>query len=516
MSIRLNNTTTHALLQEHAKSLATTSLSHLVKTDKDRFSHFSREAAGILIDFSKQKINDKTLELLFSLAKEQELSAHFSDLFHGKFINQSENRLAWHPALRAPISERSEDVKKNIAHMSAIINALHTHSWRGFSGEAITDVVSLGIGGSYLGPAMATEALWRFQQPTANGNPLRVHFVANVHANALEKCLKTLNPATTLFLVSSKSFTTMETMTNFARAKKWMSTNTPDDFNKHFIAITAAPEKALTQQFNAENILYFPEWVGGRFSLWSTIGLPIALSIGMQQFEQLLAGAHAMDQHVLNAAPSDNLAIILALLDIWQIEFHRVNNHAILAYHHDLQWLPTYLQQLLMESNGKNRDRNGHLLDYHTSPIVWGGVGTLGQHAYHQLLHQGTTSSIIDFILVANETPHQLQKEMLSNALGHAIVLLEGDTQTPISHAILPGNKPSTTLWLETLTPYSLGSLLALYEHRTFAQAMLWHINPFDQWGVERGKMVEMTLHTKLENVGTSLSLTQLADLMFF
>lgn len=522
MSSSLTKTTTWSLLHQHSLTLEHAHLLDLFQKENHRFKNFSCEAAGFLIDFSKQKITQQTLSLLFSLADEQQLPKHFADLFIGKFISPSENRPVRHTALRTPFSSSTSidhEVKQSLHRMRELVEALHTHRRVGFSGQPITDVVNLGIGGSHIGPAMAHEALWRFEQPTLSSKPIRTHFVANIHTNALEKCLQNLNPATTLFLVSSKSFTTLETITNYERAKNWLlaASNDQTAFEQHFIAITANIEQALAQGFSSQNIIPFWDWVGGRYSLWSTIGLPVAISIGMKNFEQLLAGAYAMDRHVLHAPISENAAIILALLDIWQINFHHVTNYAILAYHNDLHLLPMYLQQLIMESNGKNLDRDGHQLDYNTAPIVWGGVGTLGQHTYHQLLHQGTTHSLIDFILIAREVSDStLQKEMISSSLSQAKVLLEGDMSSSSTHKTLSGNRPSNTIWLETLTPYSLGALIALYEHRTFAQAMLWHINPFDQWGVERGKMVQIDLQAKLDNLGDKPSLSQLADLSFF
>jgi glucose-6-phosphate isomerase len=494
MSIPLSKTKHWSLLQQHAQDLADTSLLNLFNDDKDREKNFHCKAAGLSLDFSKQKISAETLNLLFSLAHEQTLASHFTDLFSGHFVNKTENRRVFHTALRAPADGSSihHEIQDSLKKMADLVTAIHTQQWRGYSNQPITDVVNIGIGGSYLGPALVCDALHDFCQNTASGAPLNIHFVADIHSRALEKTVAKLNPATTLFLISSKSFTTFETMTNFLRAKNWFAQTDSAAFRQHFVAITANSEKAFEHGFTTDRIIPFWDWVGGRYSVWSAIGLPIALSIGMDNFYAFLKGAHAIDQHVANSAPENNMAMILALLDLWQINCQQIQNHAILAYHDNFSLLTAYLQQLIMESSGKNRDQDNNLIDYQTAPIVWGGQGALGQHAYYQLLHQGTIQSLIDFILVADT-----EKEVLSSALSQAQVLMEGDTSPSLLPAYLPGNRGSNIIWLENLTPHTLGALLALFEHRTFAGAMLWHINPFDQWGVERGKVVQKQLQQK-------------------
>lgn len=480
-------------LLKHAKQLSQVPLRGLFQNTLDRSMLFSREACGIRIDFSRQKITQETLALLCELAQEQELSEHFNALFSGNFMNKTENRPAFHPGLRCPekmTSREIQEVHTSLEKMAQIVQDIHNGVHRGYTGEPITDIVNLGIGGSYLGPALACEALRDFAQPTHTGHPLSIHFVANLHACAFDKCLARLNPKTTLFLVSSKSFNTRETLSNFARAKEWFTTDLSQAFHSHFIAITANVDKALNMGFDTENILPFWDWVGGRFSVWSAIGLPVALSIGMDNFRAFLQGGHQMDRHVANAPIEDNLAVLLALIDIWQINCLNIHNHAILSYHDNFSYLTPYLQQLIMESNGKNRDHDNVPIHYTTAPIVWGGIGSLGQHAYYQLLHQGTIPSMIDFIVVADT-----EKEVVTSALSQAQVLVEGDNTPATEAAYLIGNNPSNLIWLETLSPGCLGAFLALCEHRTFAQAMLWHINPFDQWGVERGKVIQEQLY---------------------
>ncbi|MEY2631803.1 MAG: hypothetical protein RIR00_457, partial [Pseudomonadota bacterium] len=454
---------------------------------------------------SKQRLTGETLRLLHNLAEAADFSGWRQRMRAGDLVNHTEKRAVLHVALRAAADERIEvdghnvvpDVHAVLTRMRQFCERVHSGAWRGYSGERITDVVNIGIGGSDLGPRMATRALAAHQQPD-----LKVHFVANVDSADLALTLADLNPRTTLFIIASKTFTTQETMANAATARQWLlaAAGDPAAVARHFVAVST--NLAATGQFGiaADNVFEFWDWVGGRYSLWSAIGLPLALAIGFSHFEQLLAGARDLDRHFFGAAPADNLPLTLALLDVWNTDFLGAASHAVLPYSQSLELLPDHLQQLEMESTGKQVDRSGESLDVATCPILWGAAGTNGQHSFYQLIHQGGRLIPCDFIALKHaDFPlpghHEL---LLANCLAQSAALAFGQTAdearaagTPdplLPYKVFPGNQPSTTLLLNRLSPFSLGQLIALYEHKVFAQGILWHLNAFDQWGVELGK----------------------------
>lgn len=509
-------------LQTLAGNLKGLHLSELFAYDSQRFSDYSFEHDGILLDLSKQRINNEVLQSLFKLAKEHNLSEWIEQLFSGVRINHTENRPALHTALRLPQAsnfeldgvEISTQVHRNLQKMYSLVERVHEGQWRGVTGYSINTIVNIGVGGSDLGPLMACKALSEYQ--TERAKSIKVHFVSSMDGSQLEDLLNKLNPARTLFIISSKSFTTIDTLANATTAREWLKHACPGFdqstlIDHHFIAISANPQKAESWGIKQQNQLQFWDWTGGRFSLWSTIGFPIALKLGSDGFQSLLAGAHSMDLHFRDTPFEQNLPILLALTGIWNINFLDINAHAILPYDGRLSHLPAYLEQLEMESNGKSVDRQGKPIDYKTCPILWGEIGTNAQHAFYQLLHQGTQSVMCDFIVAArryhdtdnDELKHQHQLN-LANCLSQARILALGDSildnaNNSPSHKRYKGNQPCTTLLLDELSPYSFGQLIAMYEHKVFAQSVIWNINPFDQWGVELGKKVATSLLSALE-----------------
>jgi len=470
-----------------AKAIQAHSLNDLFENDPTRVDRFSLEAGDIYLDYSKHFITEDIRAALVALAQDYRLSEAIQRLLKGEKVNQSENRAAWHTALR--LENPPAQVLEQKEKMAVMVEALQTGKWRGTTGKAITDVVNLGIGGSDLGPRMAVEALKTYSQ-----SELKIHFVSNIDPLAISECLASLNPATTLFILSSKSFTTQETLINAEVAKAWLSVGLKtQNVENHFIAVTASPEKA--KAWGAAHILSFWEWVGGRYSIWSTIGLPLALQIGTAHFEEFLEGARKMDEHFATAPFAENMPILLGLIGIWYIHFWEASSIAVLPYTQALRQLPDYLQQLDMESNGKSRTFLEQPVDYKTGPIVWGQAGTNGQHAFYQLLHQGTHFVPIDFIALA-KSPTDLKSQhqiLLAHCFAQAQALMQGDQKT------FPGNKPSSMLLLRELTPRSLGQLLALYEHKVFVQGIIWQINSFDQPGVELGKKLAAQVQNSLE-----------------
>ncbi|WP_207063976.1 glucose-6-phosphate isomerase [Motiliproteus sp. SC1-56] len=511
-----------ALERHYREAIEGAHLHQLFSADPDRFDRFSVSEQDYLLDFSKHRITEQSFQLLLRLAEQQQLRDWIDRLFEGAPVNSSEQRSALHTALRAP-AERTprlageaiaEAIHGNLARMGEMVAQIHSGHWRGYSGKAITDVVNLGVGGSDLGPFMACHALEEFRDPRARG--LQVHFVSSIDGSQLAELLKRLNPETTLFVLSSKSFTTIDTLSNAETAKGWLAQKISDEsilIGQHFIGCSARPEKMSEWGIPVSNQLQFWDWVGGRFSLWSVIGLPIALLIGMDGFRQLLAGAHAIDQHFREAPFERNLPVIMALLGVWTGNFIGVKGHSVLPYDGRLKFLPNYLTQLEMESNGKSVTRGGERVDYDTCPIIWGEVGPNAQHAYYQLLHQGTQPVSCDFIApvrryragTAAGTRAQLQSQQqlnLANCLAQSRVLMFGDQALPVeeregrrSDQHYEGNQCSTTLLIKELTPATLGGLVALYEHKVFVQSVIWEINPFDQWGVELGKQIAKETH---------------------
>ncbi len=454
----------------------------------------------LLLDLSKQRLDQPTLSALIQLANESGLAEQRKRLFEGAEINNSEHRSALHTALRAPYEERpefvTEIVEQTLQRFVCFADEVRSGERRGCSGKSFTDIVHIGIGGSFLGPRLVVEAL-RTQYPER----FRFHFLANIDGEALDRCLAGLNPETTLVILVSKSFTTLETRINGVSARSWFlerKTN-KQALAQHFVAVTANIEAAREFGISEDNLFPIWDWVGGRFSTWSAVGLPIALAIGASGFKEFLDGANAADRHFLTAAIENNLPVLLALAGVWNYNFLGVSNHAILPYDHRLSLLPDYLQQLEMESNGKSVHNDGTPIGIHTMPIVWGGEGTNGQHAFYQLMHQGTRSFTADFIVIANadHTHDAHQRWLLASALGQSQAMMIGE-QTKSSHRNVPGDHATTTLVLDGLTPFTLGALLTIYEHKVFCQGVIWNINSFDQWGVELGKQLAEPIFEQL------------------
>jgi len=503
-------------LRTHAVDTGNRHLSALLTGAEGRFEQFSLRHENLLLDFSKQRVTAQTLELLCSLARECELPAWIDKLFGGARVNSSENRAALHTALRLPpgskLSLDGEDIvaeiQETLARMDQIVERIHAGQWRGYSGMPVDTIVNIGVGGSDLGPFMASRALGEFG--AADTRQLGMFFVSTMDGSQIAERLDTLNPATTLFIISSKSFTTIDTLSNANTALQWLrQASGADDevlFRRHFIGISAAGDKMAEWGIPPNSRLRLWDWIGGRYSMWSAIGLPIALEIGMDNFRRLLAGAHTMDRHFRETPLERNLPVMLAMIGIWNINFLNIRAHAILPYDGRLSHLPSYLEQLEMESNGKSVSRDGETVDYNTCPVLWGEVGPNAQHAFYQLLHQGTESVMCDFVVTARRYHHSGNPELqaqhrltLANCLAQSRILALGDTviggdvKAP-SFKRYRGNQPSSTLLLDELTPYSFGQLIALYEHKVFVQSVIWNINPFDQWGVELGKQMATTL----------------------
>ncbi|MGI9324527.1 MAG: glucose-6-phosphate isomerase [Pseudomonadales bacterium] len=469
-------------------------------------------AAGLTADLQKQRINDQVLTALIELANASGLEQAKADLFAGERINRSENRAVGHMALRTPealltrhltagsesslnAEQVSAEIRTSRQALATFSNAVANGEWRGLSGQTIDTVINIGIGGSHLGPELALSAL-------AGTDGLRVRFLSNVDGDNLQRCLAHANPARTLFVIASKSFSTQETAVNAQAARAWFLERTGSlaGIGQHFVAVTNNLDAAAKFGIPANNLFAMGDWVGGRYSMWSAVGLAIALGIGWSQFEALLAGAAAMDEHFLSAEPAVNIPVLMALAGIWNSNFLGCETLAILPYDDRLRLLPDFLQQLEMESNGKRVRQDGSVVDYHTSPIIWGGRGTNGQHAFHQLLHQGTRRFCADFVLCreASHGHRQHHQTLLANALAQSQALASG-RQHDDSHRAVPGGHPSTTIVLERLAPENLGALLAAYEHKVFCQGVIWHINSFDQWGVELGKELAGPIQAELE-----------------
>jgi glucose-6-phosphate isomerase len=485
-------------LAEHARSIKHRHLRELFAADPERFERFSLRHGPLLLDFSKQRLGQPTMNLLHQLAEQAGWRNWMDRMRAGEPINHTEGRAVRHADLRAGAASPPE-VKAVLERMARFCEQIHAGNWRGFSGERITDVVNIGIGGSDLGPRMAAHALAAFEQPD-----IRVHFVSNLDSADLASTLTRLNPRSTLFIVASKTFTTLETMANAHTARSWIRAAASDEqaIARHFVA--ASTNLAATAEFGIapENVFEFWDWVGGRFSLWSAIGLPIALAVGFRNFEQLLAGAHDIDEHFFTAPADANLPLTMALIALWNTNFLDAHSHGVFPYSHSLALLPAHLQQLEMESNGKRANRDGLAVDYPTNPILWGEAGTNGQHSFFQLLHQGGALVASDFIALGKgDFPLPGHHDgLLANCLAQSSALAFGQTVEEARAAGIPehllpfrrfpGNQPSTTLVLPELTPFTLGQLIALYEHKVFCLGVLWNLNSFDQWGVELGKQL--------------------------
>ncbi|MFZ6726831.1 glucose-6-phosphate isomerase [Undibacterium sp. MH2W] len=504
----------NSLLQHQAR-LEKKHLRDLFAEDAARFSHFSAELDGLLIDYSKQRIDQATLDSLLALARLSNVEEWRDRMFAGEKINISEDRAVLHTALRymdfKPFPNAEHDVMPQVRavrkQMRDIVERVRSGLWRGFKGDAIQNIVNIGIGGSDLGPKLVTRALSAMQHPHLN-----FYYVSNLDSAHLAPLLEELDPRTTLFVVASKTFTTQETSINAHTARTWLMAAAMEEWaiSKHFIAVTASPEKAHEFGIPDENILTIWDWVGGRYSLWSAVGLSVALAIGMSGFERMLLGAETMDKHFCTAPLEKNLPVLMALISVWNTNFLGAETTAILPYNESIRHLPAFLQQLEMESNGKTVGRNGEPLTCRANPIVWGEIGVNGQHAFFQLLHQGGWLIPCDFIVAAS-SDHPLpghQAPLLANCLAQSAALAFGKTEaqareelthaglseaqiaTLLPHKVFAGNQPSTTILMPSLDPFQLGMLLALYEHKVFVQGVIWGINSFDQWGVELGKQL--------------------------
>ena len=487
-------------LRDHQKEIQPIHLKELFAKNNARETEFSRSFEDILLDYSKNLITAKTMDLLFSWAREAKLKDAIQSMFVGDPINVTENRSVLHVALRNrsnfPIEVDGQDVmpaiNEALQKIEIFSNQVNRGEWKGYTGLPITDIVNIGIGGSDLGPLMVTEAL----KPYAK-DQLRVHFVSNVDGTHIAETLNPLSPETTLFLIASKTFTTQETMTNAESAKVWFldSANQLNQVRKHFVAISTNTEAVQDFGIDPANMFKFWDWVGGRYSLWSSIGLSIACYLGYDNFLELLKGAHAMDMHFRDKEFEDNIPVILALVSCWYINFWGVNSEAILPYDQYLHRFAAYFQQGNMESNGKCVDRNEKNVTYGTGPVIWGEPGTNGQHAFYQLIHQGTTLIPCDFIApaISHNPIGDHHVKLLSNFFAQTEALMNGKTYKEGPFAafkVFEGNKPTNSILFKKLTPRTLGSLIAMYEHKIFVQGILWNIYSFDQWGVELGKQL--------------------------
>ncbi len=512
-------------LQTHFQAVRNLHMRDLFAQDPQRFKRFSLRFKDILLDFSKNRINEDTLGLLRALAKEQDVSGWITRMFRGDKINHTEQRAVLHVALRnrsgQPVQVDGQDVMPDVTamwdKMRQFSEAVRCRKWLGYSGQTISDVVNIGVGGSDLGPLMVTEALRSYAI-----HDLRVHFVSNVDENHINDTLARVNHNTTLFIIASKSFTTQDTLVNAEAARDWFlqRSQQPDSVAKHFVAVTNNVSAAREFGIEAANIFTMWDWVGGRFSMWSCVGLSIAIAIGMDKFEQMLQGAHDMDEHFRTAPLAENLPVTLALLGIWYNNFFNAESYAVLPYDQHLEHLPAYLRQMDMESNGKRVDRHGKVVEYSTGPIVFGQLGITGQHAFYQLLHQGTKlipADIIAPISIRREIKTQ-HLVLLANVFAQTEALMCGKTEQEaraemqaegmpeaelmalLPYKVFPGNKPTNTILFRTLDPQTLGSLVALYEHKVFVQGIIWGINSFDQWGVELGKLMAKRILPELNN----------------
>jgi len=510
-------------LQQHRAEMAGFSMREAFAADTRRYQRFSLDSCGLLLDYSKNLIDERGLELLIQLAEQAGLQESIANLFNGEQVNASEGRAALHTALRSPIGRRLlvdghdiiPEVHRVLNQVTELVSRIHSGLWRGYSEKPIKEVVNIGIGGSFLGPQLVSEALRPFTQ-----RGVRCHYLANIDGSEFRELTARLNPETTLFIVSSKSFGTLETLKNTLAARDWyLAMGGPEEeLHRHFIAVTSNRKAAIEFGIGEENIFPMWDWVGGRYSLWSAIGLPIALAIGVSNFKELLAGAYAMDEHFTQAPLAENMPVLMALLGIWYTNFWGAQSHAILPYDHYLRNFTKHLQQLDMESNGKSVRQDGTPLDIATGPIIWGGVGCNGQHAYHQLLHQGRLLVPADFIVPVNSyNPLSDHHQWLfANCLSQAQALMQGKTreeaeaelrakglsedevQRLAPHKVIPGNRPSNILVMNRIAPFNLGALVALYEHKVFVQSAIWGINAFDQWGVELGKEMGKEVYQRL------------------
>ena len=515
-------------LQNHFQEMQNVKMKNLFNEDKNRFANFSLQFNNILFDYSKNIINNSTIELLIKLAESVNLKEKIEQMFSGAKINTTENRAVLHTALRYQGTKKilvdnkdvMPDVNKVLSQMENFVDAIHSGRHLGSTGKNITDIVNIGIGGSDLGPMMVAQALEYYKIKDINS-----YFVSNVDGTDIIDICKKINPETSLFIIASKTFTTQETMTNANTAKKWLIEKLGNtDISKHFIALSTNIEECKKFGIDEKNIFAFWDWVGGRYSLWSAIGLSIALSVGMNNFRELLKGGYEMDEHFRNTDFKNNIPVLMALLGIWYNNFFNTKTFAVIPYCHYLRRFPAFLQQMDMESNGKHITKNNESVDYLTGPVIWGEAGTNAQHSFFQLIHQGTQMIPADFISFINnlEDDGEQHNILLSNFFAQTEALMKGKTEDEVKselvkenkteeqinnllpHKIFAGNKPTNTFLIDKLTPRTLGMLIAMYEHKVFVQGAIWNVNQFDQWGVELGKQLaknilpELTSDTKI------------------
>lgn len=527
MLSRINPTTTEAWkrLQAHYATMQHTHLRDLFAQDAQRFEHFSLRLEDILLDFSKNHLTAETLKLLVELAHETHLPEAIESMFKGEKINETENRAVLHTALRhvedSPVMTEGKDVMLDVqevlANMEAFSGKVISGAWKGYTGKAITDIVNIGIGGSDLGPLMVYEALQPYRKPH-----IKAHFVSNIDSTHLVETLKKVHPETTLFIIASKTFTTQETMTNANSAKQWFLQSAKDEafVAKHFVALSTNADAVGKFGIATENMFGFWDWVGGRYSVWSAIGLSLACTLGFETFSEFLAGAHSLDTHFRTAPFEKNVPVLLALIGVWYVNFFEAESEAILPYDQYLHRFPAYFQQGNMESNGKTVMRDGEKVNFSTGPIIWGEPGTNGQHAFYQLIHQGTRLIPCDFLAPAqSQNPlADHHEKLLANFFAQTEALMmgktreqvvaelqkEGKTQEAIDtlapFKVFEGNKPTNSILYKKLTPYTLGTLIAMYEQKIFVQGVIWNIFSFDQWGVELGKQLANRILPELQN----------------
>lgn len=516
-------------LCEHEKFISTLHMRQLFEADPKRFEKFSLKFGDILLDYSKHRITEETLALLYQLARDAKIEDWRDRMFSGEKINITENRAVLHTALRnrsnTPIYVDGHNVMPDINtvldQMRTFSNKVRNGDWKGYSGKRITDIVNIGIGGSDLGPVMVCDALKPYARPDLN-----VHFVSNIDGAHLVRALEKCNAETTLFIIASKTFTTQETMTNAHSARDWFLDCAKDSTHiaKHFVALSTNAKAVTNFGIDADNMFAFWDWVGGRYSLWSAIGLSIALYVGMDHFEELLTGGHEMDIHFKTAPLEQNMPVIMAMIGIWYNNFFHADTHAILPYDQSMARFPAYMQQADMESNGKFMCRDGKRVHYKTGPIIWGEAGTNGQHAFYQLIHQGTPIVPADFLMPIHShyqvgsNGNEHHKILLANFLAQTQALMLGKTEDEartelekqglsgdaleklLPHKIFEGDRPTTSILFDKLTPNTLGKLIALYEHKIFVQGIIWDINSYDQWGVEYGKQIASQILPQLTN----------------
>ena len=518
-------------LNQHREAMQDFSMREAFNADPQRFSQFTLSSCGLFLDYSKNLISTETRDLLVKRANEVGLKDAIKAQYDGELVNSSEGRPALHTALRRPVGDKllvngvnvMPEVHKVLNQITDLVGRIHDGLWRGYTEKPITDVVNIGIGGSFLGPELVSEALLSYAQ-----KGVRCHYLANIDGSEFHELTMKLRAETTLFIVSSKTFSTLETLKNATAARGWYLAQggSEAELYRHFIAVSSNNAAAVAFGIREENIFPMWDWVGGRYSLWSAIGLPIALAIGMSNFKELLSGAYSMDQHFLTAPFEQNMPVLLGLLGVWYGNFWGAQSHAILPYDHYLRNITKHLQQLDMESNGKSVRQDGTPVTTDTGPVIWGGVGANGQHAYHQLLHQGTQFIPADFIvpIVSFNPVSDHHQWLYANCLSQSQALMSGKTRAEAEaelrdkglseeevqrlapHKVIPGNRPSNTLVVERISPRRLGALVAMYEHKVFVQSVIWGINAFNQWGVELGKEMGKAVYQRLTGAEESLA----------